>query len=96
MTRIKRNHSIIERISNLEQTERQSITNYYAKASSNRDIPRLILGYYKSKNIELLKKMDLEDVESCLKAVKEKPNTPPKPRKTPTIKPTAFCSSTRF
>ena len=96
VTRIKRNHSIIERISNLEQTERQSITNYYAKASSNRDIPRLILGYYKSKNIELLKKMDLEDVESCLKAVKEKPNTPPKPRKTPIIKPTAFAAQLVF
>ncbi len=96
VTRIKRNHSIIERISNLEQAERQSITNYYAKASVNRDIPRLILSYYKTKNTELLKKMDLEDVESCLKAVKEKPGTPPKPRKTPTVKPTALAAQLVF
>ena len=96
VTRIKRNHSIIERISNLEQTERQSITNYYAKASVNRDIPRLILSYYKTKNIELLKKMDLEDVENCLKAVKEKPGKPPKPRKTPAVKPTALAAQLVF
>ena len=33
VARIKRNHAVIEKISNLEQAERQSITNYYAKAS---------------------------------------------------------------
>lgn len=30
--RIKKNHAILERISNLEQAERQSITNYYARS----------------------------------------------------------------
>ncbi|MCD7919357.1 MAG: hypothetical protein LUG45_04670 [Clostridiales bacterium] len=98
VSRIKRNHVIIERISNLEQAERQSITNYYAKTSNNKDIPRLILSYYKTKNIELLKKMDIEDVESCLKAVKEKPNgeNPPKARKTPIVQPTALAAQLVF
>lgn len=96
VSRIKRNHAILERISNLEQAERQSITNYYAKASINRDIPRLILSYYKTKNVELLKKMDLEDVESCLKAVKERPNTPPRLSKTPVVKPTALAAQLVF
>ncbi len=71
VARIKRNHAIVERISNLEQAERQSITNYYSRSSSNKAVPRLILNYYKTKNVELLKQMDLEDVEGCLKAVKE-------------------------
>lgn len=92
ISRIKRNHAILERISNLEQTERQSITNFYAKSTGNRDIPRMILSYYKTKNVELLKKMDLEDVEFCLKAVKEKPSTPSKPKKAQVLKPTAFAA----
>ena len=96
VARIKRNHAVIEKISNLEQAERQSITNYYAKASVNRDIPRMILSYYKTKNIELLKRMDLEEVEGCLKAVKEKIDTPPKPRKTPVVKPTALAAQLVF
>lgn len=96
VSRIKRNHAVIERISNLEQAERQSITNYYAKASVNRDIPRLILSYYKTKNIELLKRMELEEVEGCLKAVKERPDTPPKPRKNPVVKPTALAAQLVF
>lgn len=96
VSRIKRNHAILERISNLEQAERQSITNYYAKVSVNQDIPRLILSYYKTKNIELLKKMDLEDVEGCLKAAKEKTAVPSKPNKTPVIKPTALAAQLVF
>lgn len=96
VSRIKRNHAVIERISNLEQAERQSITNYYAKASVNRDIPRLILSYYKTKNVELLKRMDLEEVEDCLKAVKERSGTPPKPRKTPVVKPTSLAAQLVF
>lgn len=96
VSRIKRNHAILERISNLEQAERQSITNYYAKVSINRDIPRLILSYYKTKNVQLLKKMDLEDVESCLKTVKEKPNTASRPSKTPVVKPTALAAQLVF
>lgn len=67
VARIKRNHAIVERIGNLEQAERQSITNYYSRSSSNKAVPRLILSYYKTKNVKLLKQMDLEDIESCLK-----------------------------
>ena len=96
VARIKKNHSIVERISNLEQAERQSITNYYAKAAVDKNIPRLILNYYKTKNISLLKDMDLEDVESCLKAVKEKPETPPRKVKNPVIKPTAIAAQLVF
>ena len=46
VTRIKHNHEIVERISNLEQKERQSITNYYAKTTGNKDIPRKILSFW--------------------------------------------------
>lgn len=95
VARIKRNHAILERISNLEQAERQSITNYYAKASTNKDIPRLILSYYKTKNVELLREMDIEEVESCLKAVKERPDNPKRP-KTPVVKPTALAAQIVF
>lgn len=94
--RIKRNHAIVERISNLEQTERQSITNYYAKSSGNRDVPRWILSYYKTKNIELLKNMELEEIERCLKAVKEKPVTSRRKRRTPVVKPTVLAAQLVF
>lgn len=69
--RIRRNHDIVERLGNLEQAERQSITNYYSKDDINKEIPRLILNYYKIRDIELLKSMELENVEKCLKAVKK-------------------------
>ncbi len=100
VTRIKKNHAIVERIGNLERTERQSITNYYSKSTSNKNIPRLILSYYKTRNIELLKEMELEDVEECLKAVKENrsPDNPRKPKrpKTAVIKPTAMAAQLIF
>lgn len=97
INRIKRNHLIVERISNLEQAERQSITNYYVQNTSNKEIPRLILNFYKTQNIELLKLMNLEDVEICLKAVKEKKNTG-KGIKTKfhIIKPTALATQLVF
>lgn len=95
VARIKRNHAIVERISNLEQAERQSITNYYSRSSSNKAVPRLILNYYKTKNVELLNQMDLEDVEGCLKAVKERP-TPPRPKKNPVVKPTTLAAQLIF
>ena len=79
---IKRNHSIVERIGNLEQAERQSITNYYADDNGNSDIPGNILQYYKSKDIHLLSKMELSDVEKCLKTVKSKPSKPKKSKYT--------------
>lgn len=96
VNRIKRNHQIVERISNLEQAERQSITNYYAKESANTEIPGLILNYYKTKDIELLKKMDIEKVEECLKAVKEKKIKKPKTPKLPIVKPTALAAQLVF
>lgn len=71
---IKRNHAIVERISNLEQAERQSITNFYATDDVNRDIPGYILQYYKSKDVSLLSKMELTEIENCLKSVKTKPS----------------------
>lgn len=79
VARIRRNHVIVERIGNLEQAERQSITNYYSKQDVSKEVPRLILSFYKTRDIELLKKMDLESVELCLKAAKK---TSPNPVKT--------------
>ena len=78
VARIKHNHGIVERLSNLEQAERQSITNYYAKATVEKETPRRILIYYKTKDIALLGQMELSEVEECLKAAKErKTPTPP-------------------
>lgn len=97
VARIRRNHAIVEKIGNLEQTERQSITNYYSKDNVNKEMPRLILNYYKSRNIELLKLMDLDDVEKCLKAAKK---TDPKPTPAKTkgsrVKPTALAAQLMF
>lgn len=96
VARIKRNHGIVERISNLEQAERQSITNYYAKATSEKETPRRILSYYKTKNITLLSQMDLSEVEECLKAAKEKKGTLSTPRHGTSIKPTALAAQLIF
>lgn len=71
ISRIKKNHKLVERISNLEQAERQSITSYYAKQSGDKSIASLILSFYKTKQLELLSKMELESVEECLKAAKK-------------------------
>ena len=93
--RIRRNHEVLERISNLEQAERQSITNYNAKQTSSAEISRLILSYYRTKNIELLSRMELDHVENCLKAAKEKP-VQPRPPKKPVVKPTALAAQMVF
>ena len=93
--RIKHNHAVVERISNLEQAERQSITNYYAKTAADKNVPRQILNYYKSKDLRILKALDLEAVEDCLKAVKEKPIKPKTP-KVQTVKPTALAAKLIF
>lgn len=93
--RIRRNHGIVERISNLEQAERQSITNYNTRQSGSSEISRLILSYYRTKNIELLSRMDLDQVENCLKAVKEKP-IQPRPPKKPIVQPTALAAQLVF
>ena len=96
VSRIKRNHEIVEKIGNLEQAERQSITNYYASGAGDRKVPRLILQYYSKKNAELLGKMELSQVEECLKAAKKKPNKPKPTSKSSTVKPTALASQLIF
>ena len=96
--RIRRNHTIVERIGNLEQTERQGITNYYSKDDVNKEMPRLILNYYKTRDIELLKLMDLDEVELCLKAAKKSgpnPTPPPKPKGS-RVQPTALAAELMF
>ena len=96
VARLKHNHGIVERLSNLEQAERQSITNYYAKATGKKETPRRILSYYKTKDIALLGQMELSEVEECLKAAKEKKSPTPPPRRGTTIKPTALAAQLIF
>lgn len=74
---IKRNHDLTRRISSLEQKERQNITNY-ASQNPDDEITRLILKYYRTKDIELLKKMDVDAVEKCLKSAASPGGKPPK------------------
>lgn len=98
VARIKHNHEIVERIGNLEQAERQSITNYYASGTADKKIPRLILQFYAKKNAELLGKMELSQVEECLKAAKKKQDgdKPKPPKKTSAVKATALASQLIF
>ena len=65
--RIKRNHALVLRISSLEQKERQNIANYSSRNPDN-TVVRLILDYYRRPSLELLKQMELSEVESCMKA----------------------------
>lgn len=76
ISRVKYNHDIIQRIENLEQNERQSITNYATDTEHDIELPRLILQYYKTKEISLLAKMDIEDVDNCLKSVRKESTKP--------------------
>lgn len=96
VSRIKKNHEIVERIGNLEQAERQCITNYYSKEGVNKDVPRLIISYYKTRNVSLLKEMDLEEVEKCLKAAKKSTTTPPVPRGRSAVSSTALATQLAF
>lgn len=97
VSRIKRNHRLVERIGNLEQAERQSITNYYSNGGGNKSVPRLILQYYTKKDLQLLNQMEFSEVEECLKAVKKKSSNPPKPKnKTNTMNPTSMASQIIF
>ncbi|MBE5917899.1 MAG: hypothetical protein E7273_13800 [Pseudobutyrivibrio ruminis] len=96
VSRIKRNHELVEKIGNLEQNERQSITNYYSSESSDKTIPGLILNYYSNKNALLLGKMELSLVEACLKAAKKKPNKTKSISKTSTVNSTALASQLIF
>lgn len=96
VSRIKYNHELVEKIGNLEQAERQSITNYYASGSGDKKIPRLILQYYTKKNAELLGEMELSQVEECLKAAKKKINKLQTTKNVATVKPTALASQLIF
>lgn len=96
VAKIKRNHEIVEKIGNLEQAERQSITNYYASGTGDKKVPRLILQYYSKKSADLLGKMELFQVEECLKAAKKKTDKPKTPKKNPTARPTALASQLIF
>lgn len=93
--KIRHNHSIVERIGNLEQAERQGITNYYANNENNSETPRLILQYYKTRNVNLLKHMELTEVEKCLKTVKKRTSLPPQ-SKTKNVSPTALATQLIF
>lgn len=65
---IKKNKGLVRRIANLEQKERQNIANYISRAPSN-TIAKLILDYYRTPRIELLRQMGLAEVENCLKTI---------------------------
>lgn len=93
---IQKNHAIVERIESLEQAERQSIINYYANNPKNKDLPRLIVQYYQTKDASLLKKMELSEVEECLKAVKKKPTDPTKKPKKETLTATSMAADLVF
>lgn len=84
---IKKNHSVLRRITSLEQKERQNIANYLSKNPDN-TVVRLILDYYRRPRLELLQQMELSDVEACLKAASSsvRPLRPPRrPGPTPTV-----------
>lgn len=72
---IRENYYIVERISNLEQSERQSLTNYYIHNGAEKDVPRLIIRYYEDRDIGILKNLDYSEVQACLQVAKRKKNT---------------------
>lgn len=92
---IKKNHATVRRISNLEQKERQHISNYLAKNPDN-NVVRLILDYYRSPSVELLKQMDLSEVEKCLKAVSSGSGSKTKPQRKSGSNPTVATSQMIF
>lgn len=63
---IKKNHGVVRRLASLEQKERQNIANYLSQ-NPDKQVVRLILDYYQRPRLELLKKMELSDIENCLK-----------------------------
>lgn len=76
-SKIKRNHELTRRISSLEHKERQNITSY-ASANPNNELTRLILNYYRTKDIKLLRQMDVDEAEKCLKSAATSPSATPK------------------
>ncbi len=95
-SKIKRNHELTRRISSLEQKERQNITSYASVNPAN-GLTRLILNYYRTKDIELLKQMDVDEVEKCLKSAATTPGTTPRPNtKTTTVNATTAAAQLVF
>lgn len=93
---IKRNHELTRRISSLEQKERQNITQY-ASSHPDNELIRLILNYYYTKDIALLKQMDVEEVEKCLRNVSSSNKVNIKQsNKTPTINATTAAAQLIF
>lgn len=92
---IKRNYNMLRRISSLEQKERQSIANYAAK-NPNNALVRSILRYYRQPSIELLKRMELSEVEKCLKVATSSGSQPVRPTKKSGTKPTVATSQMIF
>lgn len=93
--RIKHNREIVNRISALEQAERKSISQYAANNSDNITV-KTILEYYKTKDIEVLKKLELFLVEECLKDVKREPGKKNSKTVKDTINPTGFAAQLAF
>jgi hypothetical protein len=95
-SKINRNHELTRRISSLEQKERQNITSYASVDPAN-GLTRLILNYYRTKDIELLKQMDVDEVEKCLKSAATTPGTTPRPNtKTTTVNATTAAAQLVF
>lgn len=68
MESIKRNYSLVRRITSLEQKERQNIANYLS-LNPDKEVVRLILDFYRTHNTDILEKLFIEDVDTCLKTV---------------------------
>ncbi len=92
---IKDNYNMLRRISSLEQKERQSIANFAAKNSDNA-LVRSILRYYREPSSDLLKIMELSEVEKCLKVATSSGGKQPKSPKKSGAKPTAATSQLIF
>ena len=93
--RIKKNYAILRRISSLEQKERQNIANYAAKNPGN-DLVRLILRYYREPSTELLKVMEISEIEKCLKAASASRHSSTKSSQKSGNKPTIVASQMIF
>ena len=94
--KIKENYAAVRRISNLEQKERQNISGFLAKNPDN-SVVRLVLEYYRSPSVDLLKELSLNEVEKCLKtATNSNPDSNPKPPKKGGNSPTVATSRMVF
>ena len=92
-SRLKDNKKVINSISDLDKKERQNINNY-ASANPGNITPRLIIDFYKSKQKNILKNIDLEEAMQCLSAKK---SSEPGPRqKYVKMSPTAFAAKLVF